>query len=345
MKAAVLFRVNQPLKVVEIPIPRLQEGQVLVKVAASGICHTQLLEMEGTHPTGDHTPNLLGHEGAGIVLDVGSGVNKVKKGDHVILSWIKGSGKNVLPKGYEYDGKLLNAGFVTTFNDHAIVSENRVTTITKEMPFKEAALLGCAVATGAGMVFNNTKIRSGQSIAVIGCGGIGISAIQAAAISGANPIIAVDLSDEKLEFVKKFGATHTLNSSKVDAKNEIDKITNGEGLDFAIEAVGNKSTMELAYNSVKKFGGKAILCGVPKPGLKIEIDPFPLYYKRQLVGTGGGETNPDVDFKKYCDMYLQGKLKLKEMITHTISLDEINKGFQLMKDGRCCRVVIDFKEK
>ena len=224
-----------------------------------------------------------------------------------------------------------------------MASENRVTPITKKMPLREAALIGCAVATGAGAVFNNANVEEGKSVMVNGVGGIGINMVHAAALSKANPIIAIDISDEKLKFSKKFGATHTINPKKSDISSEIKAITGENGLDYAFDTVGRKETMELVYNCVNKFSGKAVLCGVPDPlGLKIEIDPFPLYFGRQLRGTGGGESKPDVDFKKYCNMFLNGKLKLSEMITHTVSIDDINKGIWLLKEGKSCKVVVDF---
>lgn len=346
MKAAVLFKLNKPLKIIDLPIPTPGKGQVLLKMAASGICHTQLLEIAGKNTAGPMNPNLLGHEGSGIVEKVGKYVKKVKEGDHVILSWIRGNGANILPGPYIYDGQKINVGYVTTFNEYSLASENRVTPITKKMPLKEAALIGCSVATGVGAVINNAKVAKNKSVMVIGVGGVGVNMVHAAALSGANPIIAVDINDEKLNFSKKFGVTHTINSTKIDIETELKKIVGNGGLDYAFDTVGRKETMELVYRSVNKYTGKAVLCGVPNPlGLKIEIDPFPLYFGRQLSGTGGGESKPNVDFKKYCNMFLTGKLKLSQMITHVVSIDDINTGIELMKKGKCCKVVVDFNKK
>jgi len=343
MKAAVLFELNKPLRIIDIPVPSPGNGQILVKMAASGLCHTQLLEIAGKNASGPMNPNLLGHEGSGIVQKVGEEVEKVKEGDHVVLSWIKGSGANVLPAPYYFNGQKINAGYVTTFSEYTIASENRVTPIPKEMPLKEAALIGCAVATGAGAVLNNAKVEKNKSVLVFGAGGIGINMIHAASLSKANPIIAVDINDEKLNFSKNFGATHTINSERTDVQSELLNIAGKDGISYAFDTVGKKETMEFVYNSVNKYSGKAVLCGVPNPlGLKIEIDPFPLYYGRHLAGTGGGESKPDVDFAKYCRMFLEGELKLSEMITHVIGLDQINYGIDLMRQGKCCRTVIDF---
>ena len=344
MKAAVLFKLNSPLEIIDLLIQEPEEGQILVKMSYSGICHTQLLEIAGKNASGPMNPNLLGHEGSGIVEKVGKNVSKVKKGDKVILSWIKGSGANILPKTYLHDDKKINVGFVTTFNEYCVASENRVTKMPDGMPMKEGALIGCAVATGLGAVINNAKAVPDKTVLIIGVGGIGISMVNGAKLSGSKHIIAVDISDEKLEFSKKFGATHTINSKNYDVESEIKKIA-PNGVDYAFDTVGRKETMELAYNIVNKFSGKAVLCGVPNPlGLKIEIDPFPLYYGRQLAGTGGGESKPDTDFEKYCMLFMDKKIKLSEMITHTFSLKDINKGIELMKDGKCCRVLIDFEK-
>ena len=346
VRSAVLYELGHPLKIIELDLPAPEQGEVLVKVIASGICHTQLLEIKGENATGSHIPNLLGHEGSGIVVSVGKKVTKVREGDHVILSWIRGYGTSTSPQPIEHNGQQINRGSVTTFSDYTVVSENRVTPIRKDMPLRPLALIGCAVATGMGMVFNNARVEEGSSIMVIGCGGIGINAVHAASIAKARTIIAVDRLEAKLEVAKRFGATHTVNSSKLDLNQELEKLTNQQGLDYAIEAVGKKETMEVAYNSVKKTSGKAILCGVPNPpGQTIEIDPFPLYYGRQLVGTSGGETNPDIDFDDYCSMYIDGVLKLDDMISHVLSLDDINEGIELMKAGKCIRILIDMQKE
>ena len=346
MKAAVLFELHQPLRIIDLPVRSPGPGQILVKIAATGLCRAQLLEIRGENSIGPMNPNMLGHEGAGVVMEVGDGVTKVQPGDHVILSWIKGSGRNVLPEKYDYDSQKINCGFVTTFNEYTLASENRVTKIPPEMPFLEASIIGCAVATGAGAVFNNAKISPGKSTAVVGVGGIGINMLHAAAIAGANPLVAIDINEEKLEFTKQFGATHTINSTTQDVEAKFKNIVGEEGLDFAFDTTGRKDMMELVYRSVKKATGRAVFCGVPNPPkTKIEIDPFPLYFGRQVVGTGGGECKPDEDFEKFCWMFLDGKLKVKEMITHVLPLEKINEGFELMKQGKCCRVVIDFSKK
>ncbi len=346
MKAAVLFELNKPLQIVDLPIQRPGPGQILVKVAATGLCRAQLLEIKGENTIGPMNPNMLGHEGAGVVVEVGLGVTKVQKGDHVILSWIKGSGVNVLPQKYEYNGQKINCGFVTTFNEYSLASENRVTKIPKEMPFLEASIIGCAVATGAGAVFHNAKVQPGKSVAVTGVGGIGINMLHAASIVKAYPLIAIDVNADKLDFARKMGATHCLNSLTQNVDEEIRKIVGNDGLDYAFDTTGRKDMMEAMYNCVKKATGKIVFCGVPNPPkTKIEIDPFPLYFGRQVVGTGGGECKPDEDFEKFCRLVMRGDFKAREMITHVLPLERINEGFELMKESKCCRVVVDFSMK
>jgi S-(hydroxymethyl)glutathione dehydrogenase/alcohol dehydrogenase len=342
MKAAILYELNKPLRIEEISVPELQEGQVLVKIMTSGICHSQLNEIKGKKGPDKYLPHTLGHEGAGIVEDIGPKVTKVKKGDHIILSWIKGSGMNAAAPEYYSDDKRINSGQLSTFNEYTVTSENRVTPIVKEMPLDKAALIGCAVATGMGAVLNNAKLKAGDSIVVFGVGGIGQSAILAAAIVKARIVIAVDINEEKLASAKELGATHTVNAKRTDALATIKEITNGNGVDYAIESAGLVETMEPAFKAVREFGGKAILIGNLFHGQLISIDPFALICGKQIVGSWGGETEPDRDFPKYVELYLSGKLKLDQLITHRFKLEEINEAFSIMEIGKLGRGIIEF---
>lgn len=343
-KAAILVELNQSLEIVDLELPVLRKGEVLVKVHSAGLCHTQLLEIKGENASGAHNPNLLGHEGSGIVCDVGETVRKVKKGDHVVLSWIKGSGANVCPEPLEQNGKLINRGPVTTFSEYTVVSENRVTPIPKTIPLKPAALLGCAVPTGMGMINNSAQVTSQDIVMIIGCGGIGINAIHGASLAGAAKIIAVDVNEYKLSEAKKFGATDVIDPTQENLEKRVRDITEGDGVGVAIDTVGRRETMETAYGLTNNHRGRTILCGVPNPpNMKINIDPFPLYYGKRLLGTGGGESDPDVDFSRYAQLYSDGTLNLDEMITHEFKLAEINKGFEILKSGRGLRVVISME--
>ncbi|MCX5751945.1 MAG: zinc-binding dehydrogenase [Candidatus Saganbacteria bacterium] len=342
MKAAILYVLNQPLRIEELAVPDLLEGQVLVKISASGVCHSQLNEIKGKKGPDKYLPHTLGHEGAGVVEAIGPGVTKVKNGDHVVLSWIKGSGINASAPVYYSGDKRINSGQLSTFNEYTVTAENRVTPIRKEMPLDLAALFGCAVATGMGAVFNNAKLKQGESIAVFGVGGIGLSAIHAAAICGASIIIAIDVSEAKLEQAKQLGATHLINVASMDVVKAIKQLTNDKGVDYAIESAGLKGTMEQAFEVVRVGGGKTILIGNLPSGQKIEIDPFALICGKQIVGSWGGETNPDIDIPKYVELYLSGKLKLEKMLTHHFSLGQINEAFNALESGRAGRAIIGF---
>lgn len=340
--AAVLKEINRPLQIEEMTIPPLKKGQVLVELAYSGICHSQLNEIHGLKGKDKFLPHTLGHEGSGIVLEIGPDVTKVKPGNHVVLTWIKGSGHDVPSTQYSIkDGGIVNSGAISTFMTHAVISENRLVPITKEMPLKEAALLGCAIPTGAGIVMNNCHVQPGQSVAVFGCGGIGLSAILAAKMVGAAAIIAVDIRAEKLTQAKEIGATHIIDASRQVVFDAIQSITGGQGVDFAIEAAGQKIAMEAAFKSVKDQGGLCILAGNLPVGQNISIDPFDLVKGKRIIGTWGGETDPDRDIVDYVQKYLIGKLKLDLFTSNIIKLNDINQALESFNKGNVNRVLIE----
>ncbi len=339
-KAAVLYEINEPLQIEELTIPDLQFGQVLVKIAYSGVCRSQLNEIQGLKGHDNYLPHTLGHEGSGIVKAIGPGVSKVKPGDHVVLTWIKGRGTDVPSTLYKKaDGSIVNSGAICTFMIKAIISENRLVKISPEMPLREAALLGCAIPTGAGIVLNTLKVQPGNSVAIFGVGGIGLSAVLAAGLMNATPAIAVDVFDYKLKLARDVGATHLINASQEDPLATILQITGGRGVDYAIEAAGQRATMESAFQTVRDNGGLCVLAGNLSQGEKISLDPFDLIKGKQIIGTWGGETDPDRDIPKYIRLYQTGKLKLDELITDTFTLDEINKAIDMMSKekiaGRC----------
>lgn len=343
MKAAILYEQNKPLVIEEIIIPELKEGQVLVKIFATGLCHTQLNEMKGKKGPDKHLPHTLGHEGSGIIEAVGANVSKVKKGDHVVLSWIKGLGINSdAPIYYNDSGTKINSGQLSTFNEYTVTAENRVTPIKKEMPLDLAALLGCAVATGMGAITNDAKLKKNDSVVVFGAGGIGLSVVQAASINNASKILAVDINDAKLERAKDLGATHLINAAKCDVVETVKKITDNKGVDFAIESAGLSITMEQAFQTVKISGGKAILIGNLSHKQKISIDPFALICGKQIVGSWGGGTDPDKDFPYYVNLFLTGKLQLDKMLTHRFNVNEINEAFVKLENGEVGRAIIVF---
>jgi S-(hydroxymethyl)glutathione dehydrogenase/alcohol dehydrogenase len=339
--AAVLEQLNKPLKIQELTIPDLKPGQVLIEVAYSGICHSQLLEIQGKRGEDKYLPHTLGHEGSGIVLEIGDGVKKVKAGDHVVLSWIKGNGADIPSTIYQSSQGQVNSGAISTFMRDTITCENRLTPIPDTMPLREAALLGCAIPTGAGIIFNTAKVQPGSSIAVFGVGGIGMSAVLAADSVGARNIIAVDIFDHKLELAHKVGATHMINARQQDPLKTILQITSGHGVDYAIEAAGQRETMETAFQSVRDNGGMCVLAGNLAQGERISIDPFNLIRGKRIVGTWGGEAQPDRDIPLHVNLYLTGKLNLGAMITHEYKLNDINQAFDDLEHGKVGRALID----
>ena len=338
--AAILVETGKPLIVDEIEIPSLKTGQVLIEIAFSGVCHTQILECGGFRGEDRFLPHCLGHEGSGIVRDIGSGVEKVKAGDRVILSWIKGSGADIPGTFYRWGVRVVNAGGITTFSRYSIISENRLTIIHKEISMQEAAMLGCAVPTGAGMLFNTAMPAPSQNIAVFGTGGIGLCAVAAALIAGCKKIIAVDIHDNKLIIAKQMGATHCVNAANINPVKEINNICPG-GVDFSIEASGQPEVMLQALYSVRSQGGTAIIAGNAQKGKKIELDPDQLNQGKRLLGTWGGDNRPDRDYPRYCELIASGKLNLKPIFSKPYSLNKINTAIEDLKTSKVVRPLID----
>ena len=280
--AAVLLEAGEPLQIMELGLPPLRPGQVLVEMDYAGVCHSQLHEVRGRRGPDRFLPHTLGHEGAGVVLACAEGVSKVEPGDRVVLTWIKGAGADVPSTTYESPIGTVNSGAISTFMTQTVTCENRLVPLAgHDMPLREAALLGCAVPTGAGAVLNTADVQPGSSVAVFGVGGIGMSAVLAAAMREAAVIVAVDIVPEKLEAAKRAGATHTLNALETDPVERIREITQGRGLDTAIEAAGRPETMEAAFASVASGGGLCVLAGNVAYGEKISLDPFDLIKGRR----------------------------------------------------------------
>ncbi len=340
-EAAVLVETGKDLQLMELTLPELKPGQVLVDIAYSGVCHSQLNEINGTRGPDRFLPHTLGHEGSGTVVAVGDGVGKVAAGDRVVMSWFKGAGAVVPSTSYQADVGTVNSGAISTFMRRTVTCENRLTAIAADMPLREAALLGCAIATGAGMVMNTAQTKPGDNVAVFGLGGIGLSAVMAAKVNGAEKIIAVDVLADKLATAEKLGATHTIDASKIDPCEAIRDLTGGAGADVAIEAAGLQQTMEAAFGSVRYGGGLAILAGNVALGVGIKIDPFDLIRGRKIVGSWGGDTDPDRDFPRYADLYLDKKWDLGQLITHSYTLADTNRAMTDLAEGRVGRAMID----
>jgi len=340
MKAAILVESGKPLVVADIELPeRLEYGQVLVRVRASGICGSQIGEIDAVKGPDKFLPHLLGHEGGGVVEETGPGVRHVKKGDCVVLHWRKGAGIEAPTPNYRWGDRVVNAGWVTTFNELAVVSENRVTAVPADTDPEIAALMGCAVTTGLGVVVNDARLRIGESVAVFGVGGVGLNVVQGAALVSAWPIIAIDKYEAKLELAARFGATHTVLAGKGGVRDQIRAVVGSRGVDVAVDTTGAVRLIEEAYE-VTTAGGRTILVGVPPAGERISIYSLPLHFGKVLAGSHGGQAEPAADIPRYLALCRQGRLRLKEMITHRLPLDEINRAVDLLRGGDAGRVIV-----
>lgn len=338
--AAVLVATGSPLRLMELDIPALKRGQVLVDVAYSGVCHSQLNEVRGHKGLDRYVPHTLGHEGAGTVVSVGEGVSKAKPGDRVVLSWLKGRGADVPGTVYASAQGPVNSGAISTFMRRTVTCENRVTVIPESIPLDLAALLGCAIPTGAGVVFNTSGLARGESVAVFGAGGVGLSAIMGAAAVGAAPIIAVDPLLEKLARARELGATHTLNSADGDVVAAIRDLTGGKGVSVAIECAGKVAAMEAAFESVMSGGGLCVIAGNPPHGDTLRVNPYSLIGGKRLVGTWGGESKPDTDIPRYIKMFRCGTLALDKLGMQQYPLEDVNRALDDLEAGRVIRAMI-----
>jgi S-(hydroxymethyl)glutathione dehydrogenase/alcohol dehydrogenase len=337
--AAILVETGKPLVIDDLDIPALQPGQVLVEITYSGVCHTQVLECRGYRGEDKFLPHCLGHEGSGVVRDIGAGVTKVKPGDHAILSWIKGSGANVPGTVYSWAGRKVNAGAITTFSRYSVLSENRLTVIPDSFPMKEAALLGCALPTGMGAVLNTGEAKPGQSAVIFGTGGVGLSAVAGMVIAGCTPIIAVDVVRERLGLAHRVGATDLIDAARSDAVQEILKICPG-GVDLAVEASGRPAVMQQALAAVRSQGGIAVIVGNAREGEKLALDPKQLNQGKQLRGTWGGDNWPDRDYPRYGKLLQCGKIDLAPVMAEPVPLEQVNEAVEMLERGMVGRPLI-----
>ena len=341
-RAAVLEKNLSPLVFRDVTFQGpLKAGQVLVKLLYSGICGKQIEEIDGLGGHDPHLPHLLGHEGTGEVLAVGPGVKKVAPGDSVVLHWMKGSGIHSETPYYESDGKRINAGWVTTFNDHAVVSENRITRIPPSTDMKAGALFGCAVTTGVGVVMNEADIRPHHSVVIYGCGGVGLFVLQAARLKHPKQIIVVDINDDALKLAKKFGASKIINASDSDPVKIIRGLTDGNGAECVIIATGNKSAIEIAIECAS-VPSECFLVGVPVVGDKVCIDGYSLMHKRNLRGSLGGGSFPDRDIPTYLNLNDRGEINVDKLISRVFPFEKINDAIKMMRGTNPGRVIIEF---
>jgi S-(hydroxymethyl)glutathione dehydrogenase/alcohol dehydrogenase len=343
-RAAILVQQKQPLELAAIDLPeRLEAGQVLVKLAYSGICGSQLGEIDGVKGPDAWLPHLLGHEGSGHVLAVGPGVRRVKAEDTVVMHWRPAPGIEAATPKYSRNGQTVNAGWVTTFNEFAIIAENRLTPIPASTDLRAAALYGCAVTTGFGVIDNRAHVKLGETVVVFGAGGIGLNIIQAAALAGASTVVAVDLFSQRLALAQKMGATQMINAATTDAWARIAEIFGAKGPDVFIDNTGSPEIIGKGYSIVSKTG-RVILVGVPKKGQQTPIDTLQLHFGKSIIGTTGGEVEPSQDIPRYMALMAARKIDLNELITEVGSLDEVNDLIGHMRSGTSAgRCLIAFK--
>ncbi|MCZ7537606.1 MAG: Zn-dependent alcohol dehydrogenase [Acidimicrobiia bacterium] len=359
MRAALLYEANEPLVIEEIQISKPDRNEVLIRTAASGLCHSDLHFVDGVYPF--KPPAVLGHESAGVVEAVGADVRYVEPGDHVITcltvfcgrcrsclsgrpSLCGGSGTR-RPKGapprLSKDGRpVTQFANLGGFAEQMLVHENAVVKIRKDMPLDRAALIGCGVTTGVGAVIRTAGVEAGSDVAIVGCGGVGLSAVNGAALAGANRIIAVDRIGTKLDLARKFGATHTVDASKDDAVAQVHEISGG-GVDYAFEAIGRKETAEQAW-AMLRAGGVATVIGMLPIGAKIEIPGMDLLTEKRLQGSAMGSTQFRLDMPRFVDFYLAGRLHLDELISRRVSLGDVNDAMAALREGQVARQVFTF---
>ncbi len=349
-QAAILVEPNKPLVVDEVEFPDPGPDQVLVKLFSSGVCHSQLHTMRRAPRPGHRLPALLGHESTGIVVAKGRDVNHVKEGDHVITTWVDRDNSTTAEPlvAHALNDRSQSVAFwkgrevmhsAATWAEYALASERVVVAMAKDMPTDVTAIIGCAVMTGAGAIINTLQVKPGQSVAVFGAGGIGLCAIGAAAIVDAYPIVAVDVSEEKLAFARRLGATHTIDGRNDDPVKAIQDLTGG-GADYALDAIGLPETQEQILRSLRmgysglNRGGTALLIGITPPGAKAILDTSLFVGNRSFTRTSGGDCRPDRDFPLFVRWYRQGKLKLNDLVTHRYTLNQINSAVDDLEHGR-----------
>ena len=358
MKAAVLYEIETHLKIEEFDLPRPSANQVRVRLVASGVCHSDWHVVKGDWPQ-VRLPVILGHEGAGIVEEIGSDVTQVQVGDHVILSWKRNCGFcEMCQKGYpnlcalpadgsgrpamKTSGREIDqmAG-LGTFGTETLVPQDAVVPIDKDMPLAQAALIGCGVMTGVGAAINTAQVSPGSSVAVFGCGGVGLNCIQGAALSGGEPIIAVDVLDNKLELGKQFGATHTVNATETDPVEQIREITGGRGVHYAFEAIGLIGETFQQAILCTRSRGVTVFVGHAPENTPVEFDARMLMPEKMVIGSMYGTARPHVDFPRLVSLYKSGQLKLDELVTRTYPLEGINDAFEALAKGEVARSVLD----
>jgi S-(hydroxymethyl)glutathione dehydrogenase / alcohol dehydrogenase len=342
-EAALLVETGKPLVVATIATPKLNPGQVLVAIAFSGACGTQLMEVAGAKGEDKWCPHCLGHEGSGTVIEIGTSVTKVMPGDRVVLSWIRGTGMEAGGSIYDWDGKKVNAGGVTTFQRHALVSENRLTLVPDGMDLDVAVLLGCAAPTGMGAVINVLNVKAGNSVVIFGTGGIGLHAVMTASLVGANPVIGVDIKASRRDLARAFGATHIIDPAAGDVAAQIKAIA-PQGIDVAVEATGIPAVMAEAVAVTRPRGGRAVVIGNARHDAVFSISPSVFNEGKSLLGTWGGDSIPDRDYGRYANLLSSSRFPVRQLLSAPYRLQDINQALDDLREGRVARPLIDMSK-
>ena len=366
-RAAVAFEAGKPLEIVEVDLEGPKKGEVLVEIIATGVCHTDEFTRSGADPEGIF-PAILGHEGAGIVREIGEGVTTLAVGDHVIPLYTpecrecdyclhpktnlcqsirSTQGQGLMPDGttrFSYKGQpIYHYMGTSTFANHTVVPEIALAKISKDAPFEAVCYIGCGVTTGIGAVINTAKVEAGSRAIVFGLGGIGLNVIQGLRMIGASQIVGVDLNDDKKAWGERFGMTDFVNPASIDGDLTAHLIeVTGGGADYTFECIGNTDVMRVALESAHKGWGESIIIGVAGSGQEISTRPFQLVTGRSWRGTAFGGARGRTDVPKIVDWYMDGQIEIDPMITHTLPLEKINEAFDLMHDGKSIRAVIKF---
>lgn len=363
-RAAVAWKAGQPLTIEDVDLENPKSGEVLVEIKATGICHTDHYTLSGADPEGQF-PAILGHEGAGVVVDVGTDVKSLSKGDHVIPLYTpecrqckfclshktnlcqairSTQGQGLMPDStsrFSIDGKpILHYMGTSTFSNYTVVPEIALAKIRQDAPFDKVCYIGCGATTGIGAVLFTANVETGSNVVVFGLGGIGLNVIQGAKMVGANKIIGIDINPKREAIAKKFGMTHFINASEVDnVVDTIMQLTDG-GADYSFECIGNTEVMRQALECTHKGWGRSIIIGVAKAGAEISTRPFQLVTGRKWEGSAFGGARGRTDVPKIVDWYMEGKIDIDSLITHTLKLEDINHGFHLMESGESIRSVV-----
>lgn len=337
--AAILVAQRAPLVIDEVEVPVLQRGQVLVEIHATRVCGSQIGEIDGVKGADKFLPHLLGHEAGGLVLEIAPDVTHVAPGDRVVCHWRPGAGLEAGGSVYDWNGKSVNAGPITTFQRYAVLSENRLTKVPPDTGFELCCLLADTLTTGFGIIHNDAAVRPGESVVVFGVGGIGLGVVLAAKLAGANPVIGIDLHDHKLERAARHGLSHRINAQKENAADRVRQILGGPA-DVTIDGTGNPRVIETAYELTRPRGGRCVLFGVMPHDQRVSLHTLPLHFGRRLLGSEGGQSRPEIDIPRLLELHRSGIFDSSGFVTHRTGLAGINDLVAAMRRGEVVHGIV-----